>query len=181
MINDLFIDARTDVINFNRFVVLMISVHDHLDLNLLTSFFSFETFSTTDEKFKIKMFRRFSCWHWNVYNWNIVTQAFCWRTRTRWTSSTLKWNCFVNYLQLINFLLQFFVDLSNLFELIFWTRQLFFKQSQLMMIIAKSNFVKVFISNQVLDRFCLFFQNFKTLIVEANCFILILSTLIKNE
>ena len=61
MINGLFIDAKTNVINFNRFVVSMINVHDHLDFNLLTSFFSFEIFSTIDEKFRIEMLRRLSC------------------------------------------------------------------------------------------------------------------------
>ena len=57
MINDLFIDAKTDVINFNRFIISMINVHDHLDFNFLTLFFLFKVFSTIDEKFKIKMFR----------------------------------------------------------------------------------------------------------------------------
>ena len=60
MISDLFIDAKTNVINFNCFVVSMISVHDHFNLNFLMSFFSFEVFSTIDEKFKIEMLRRFS-------------------------------------------------------------------------------------------------------------------------
>ena len=57
MINDLFTDAKADVINFNRFIVSAISVHNYLDFNLLTSFFLFKAFSTTDERFKIKMFR----------------------------------------------------------------------------------------------------------------------------
>ena len=57
MINSFFIDARTNVINFNHFIVSMINVHDHFDFNFLTSFFSFEIFSTIDEKFKIEMFR----------------------------------------------------------------------------------------------------------------------------
>ena len=60
MINDLFIDAGTDVINLNRFIVSVISVHDHLDFNLLILFFSFEVFSTTDERFRIEMLRRLS-------------------------------------------------------------------------------------------------------------------------
>ena len=60
MIDDFFTDAKADVINFNRFIVSMINVHDHLNLNFLISFFSFEMFSTTDERFKIKMLRRFS-------------------------------------------------------------------------------------------------------------------------
>ena len=60
MINDFFIDAKTDVINFNRFVISMINVHNHFDLDFLTSFFLFEAFSTIDERLKIKMFRRFS-------------------------------------------------------------------------------------------------------------------------
>ena len=59
MINDFFTDAKTNIINFNRFVILMINIHDHFNFNLLTLFFSFEIFLTTDEKFKIKMFRRF--------------------------------------------------------------------------------------------------------------------------
>ena len=61
MISDLFINARTDVINFNRFVVLMINVHNHLDFNFLTLFFSFEAFSTIDERFKVEVLRRLSC------------------------------------------------------------------------------------------------------------------------
>ena len=60
MINDFFTDAKTDVINFNRFIISMINVHDHLDFNLLTSFFSFKIFSTIDERFKIKIFCRLS-------------------------------------------------------------------------------------------------------------------------
>ena len=59
MINDFFIDAKTNVINFNRFIVLMISVHNYFNLDFLTLFFLFEVFSTTDERFKIKIFRRF--------------------------------------------------------------------------------------------------------------------------
>ena len=61
MISDLFTDAKANVINFNCFVVLMISVYNHFNLDLLTSFFSFETFSTIDEKFKIEMLRRLFC------------------------------------------------------------------------------------------------------------------------
>ena len=66
MINDFFIDAKTDVINFNRFIVLIINVHDHFNFNLLTSFFLFKVFSTIDEKFKIEIFRRLFCYYWNV-------------------------------------------------------------------------------------------------------------------
>ena len=58
MINDFFIDAKANVINFNRFIVSMINVHDHFNFNFLTSFFSFKIFSTTDERFKIEMFCR---------------------------------------------------------------------------------------------------------------------------
>ena len=61
MINDLFINAKANVINFNRFIVSMINVYDYFNFNFLTSFFSFEIFSTIDERFKIEMFRRLSC------------------------------------------------------------------------------------------------------------------------
>ena len=61
MINDFFIDTKTNIINFNRFVVSVINVHDYLNFNFLTSFFSFKVFSTIDERFKIEIFRRFSC------------------------------------------------------------------------------------------------------------------------
>ena len=61
MIRDFFIDAKADVINFNRFVISMINVHDYFNFNFLTLFFAFEIFSTIDERFKIEMFRRFSC------------------------------------------------------------------------------------------------------------------------
>ena len=119
MINDFFIDAKTNVINFNRFIVSVISVHDHLAFNFLTSFFSFETFSTIDEKFKIEVFRWLFYWYRNVYAWNIVTFIFSKWGWTRWTSSTLKWNCFINCFQFVNFLLQLFVDLLNFLKLIF--------------------------------------------------------------
>ena len=58
MINDLFIDAKTNVINFNHFVILIISVHDHFNFNFLMLFFLFKIFSTIDERFKIKIFYR---------------------------------------------------------------------------------------------------------------------------
>ena len=58
MINNFFINAKANVINFNHFIILIINVHDHFDLDFLTSFFSFKIFSTIDERFKIKMFRR---------------------------------------------------------------------------------------------------------------------------
>ena len=58
MISDLFIDAKANIINFNCFVISMISVYNHFDLDFLTSFFSFEIFSTIDERFKIEMFRQ---------------------------------------------------------------------------------------------------------------------------
>ena len=118
MIDDFFINARADVINFNRFIVSVISIHDHLNFNLSTLFFSFEIFSTTDERFKIKMLRRLSRWYRDVRVWNIVTLTFSRRNRTKWTSSTLKWDYLVNCFQLINFLLQLFVDLSNLFKFV---------------------------------------------------------------
>ena len=121
MINDFFIDAKADVINFNRFVILMINVHNHFNFNFLMSFFSFEVFSTIDEKFKIEIFRWFFRWYRDIRVWNIVTLIFNKRNRTKWTSSTLKWNYFVNYFQFANFLLQFFVDLSNVFKLVFQT------------------------------------------------------------
>ena len=122
MISDLFIDAKTNVINFNRFIISMISVHDYFNLNFLTSFFSFEVFSTINERFKIKVLRRLFHWYRDVRVWNIVTLTFNKRNQTRWTSSTLKWNCLVNCFQLINFLLQIFVDLSNLFKLVLRAR-----------------------------------------------------------
>ena len=118
MINDFFIDAGTDVINFNRFIVSMINVHDHFNFNLLMSFFLFEIFSTIDKRFKIEMFRWLFHWYRGVRVWNIVTFTFSRRDWTKWTSSTLKWNCFVNCFQLVNFLLQFFVDLLNLFKFV---------------------------------------------------------------
>ena len=58
MINDFFIDAKANVINFNRFIILIINIHDHFNFNFLMSFFSFEIFSTIDEKFKIEIFRQ---------------------------------------------------------------------------------------------------------------------------
>ena len=61
MINDLFIDAKANVINFNCFVVSMINVYDHLNFNFLILFFSFEIFSTTDNKFKVEVLHRFFC------------------------------------------------------------------------------------------------------------------------
>ena len=122
MINDLFIDAKANVINFNCFVVLIINVHDHFNFNFLTSFFLFEIFSTTDERFKIEMLRRFSCWYWNVRIWCVLTRSFNKRERMRWTFSTLKRDCFVNRFQLINFLLQLFVDLLNFFKLVLRAR-----------------------------------------------------------
>ena len=56
MINNFFINAKTNVINFNYFVVSIINVLNHSNLNLLTLFFSFEIFLTIDKKFKIKIF-----------------------------------------------------------------------------------------------------------------------------
>ena len=61
MISDFFTDAKTNIINFNRFIVSIINVHNHLDLDLLTSFFLFKIFSMIDEKFKIKMLCRLFC------------------------------------------------------------------------------------------------------------------------
>ena len=55
LIDNLLTDTRADVINFSRFIILIINVYDYLDLNLLTSFFSFRIFSTTDKKFRIEM------------------------------------------------------------------------------------------------------------------------------
>ena len=66
MIRNLFIDMKTNVINFNRFVVSMINIYNHFNFNFLTSFFSFEVFSTIDEKFKIEIFRRFSYKYQNI-------------------------------------------------------------------------------------------------------------------
>ena len=57
MISDFFINAKANVINFNRFIVSIINVHDYFDFNFLMFFFSFEIFLTIDEKFKIEMFR----------------------------------------------------------------------------------------------------------------------------
>ena len=122
MIDDFFTDAKADVINFNRFIVSVISVHNHLNFNLSTSFFLFKIFSTTDERFKIEMLRRLSRWYRDVRVWDIVTLIFSRRNRTRWTFSTLKWNCFVNCFQFINFLLQLFVDLSNFLKLVLRAR-----------------------------------------------------------
>ena len=48
MINGLFIDAKADVINFNRFVILMINVSDHFNFNFLMIFFLFEVFLTVE-------------------------------------------------------------------------------------------------------------------------------------
>ena len=61
MINDLFTDAKANIINLNRFIVLMINVHNYLNLNLLTSFFSFKIFSTINEKLKIEILCRSFC------------------------------------------------------------------------------------------------------------------------
>ena len=67
MINDFFINAKTNVINFNRFVILIINVYNHFNFNFLTLFFSFEIFSMIDEKFEFKMLRQLSCKYQNVH------------------------------------------------------------------------------------------------------------------
>ena len=61
IINDLSINTKIDVINFNYLIISMINVYDYFKFNLLILFFSFEIFSTIDGKFKIEKFQRFSC------------------------------------------------------------------------------------------------------------------------
>ena len=61
MASGLFTGAGADVTNPSRFVVSVVSVHNHLDLDLLTSFFPFGALSTTDERFRVEMLRRLSC------------------------------------------------------------------------------------------------------------------------
>ena len=61
MTDDHFVDTKINIINFNRFIISIINVHNHFNINFLILFFSFKIFSTTDKKFEIEVFRRFSC------------------------------------------------------------------------------------------------------------------------
>ena len=61
MISNFFAYTETNVVNFNRFVISKINVYNYFNFNFLTSFFSFEIFSTIDKRFKIKIFRQLSC------------------------------------------------------------------------------------------------------------------------